>query len=101
MSSFVCWHLTVKPALRVMAGWPEPRLRRVKARLCTDIRLDPERPEYHRVTLQYSRCALHALCALCALCAERPVALWVCALTGTVWLRAGAEASLLLQLHAA
>ncbi|KAG2449667.1 hypothetical protein HYH02_005196 [Chlamydomonas schloesseri] len=53
VSSFVCFHLVVLPALRKMGGWAEPGLRRVAARLAVDIRLDPERPEYHRCTLQW------------------------------------------------
>jgi len=32
-------------------------LRRVHARTTKDIRLDNERPEYHRVTLEWSECA--------------------------------------------
>lgn len=55
MSSFVCFHLVVLPALRKMAGWAHPELRRVAARLTSDLKLDPERPEYHRATLQWSR----------------------------------------------
>eukprot|EP00198_Chlamydomonas_reinhardtii_P008997 XP_001698334.1 molybdenum cofactor biosynthesis protein [Chlamydomonas reinhardtii] len=53
VSSFVCFHLVVLPALRKMGGWAEPQLRRVAARLAVDIKLDPERPEYHRCTLQW------------------------------------------------
>ncbi|KAG2490454.1 hypothetical protein HYH03_011090 [Edaphochlamys debaryana] len=53
VSSFVCFHLVVLPALRKMAGWAVPGLRRVAARLTADLRLDPERPEYHRCTLQW------------------------------------------------
>ncbi|KXZ48662.1 hypothetical protein GPECTOR_26g565 [Gonium pectorale] len=54
VSSFVCFHLVVLPALRKMAGWAAPALRRVAARLAAPLRLDPERPEYHRCTLQWS-----------------------------------------------
>ena len=36
-----------------MGGWPEPGLRRVHVTLTAGVRLDPERPEYHRATLQY------------------------------------------------
>ncbi|CAL8471737.1 g11279 [Coccomyxa elongata] len=55
VSSIVTFNLVVLPALRAMAGWPEPRLRRVHARTQTDIKLDPERPEYHRVSLHWHR----------------------------------------------
>ncbi|GLI59317.1 hypothetical protein VaNZ11_001172 [Volvox africanus] len=54
VSSFVCFNLVVLPALRKMAGWASPELRRVAARLTSDLKLDPERPEYHRATLQWS-----------------------------------------------
>jgi hypothetical protein len=57
VSSFVCFNLVVVPALRRMSGWDQPLLRRVHATLTSDLKLDPERPEYHRVTLQYSRYA--------------------------------------------
>jgi len=56
VSSFVCFHLVVLPALRKMAGWSLPLLRRVSVRLTCPLKLDPERPEYHRATLQWSRC---------------------------------------------
>ncbi|KAF5838303.1 MoaB/Mog domain-containing protein [Dunaliella salina] len=56
VSSFVCFHLVALPALRKMAGWASPGLRRVHVRLANDIKMDPERPEYHRATLQYSKC---------------------------------------------
>ncbi|GFR45630.1 hypothetical protein Agub_g7038 [Astrephomene gubernaculifera] len=54
VSSFVCFNLVVLPALRKLAGWQRPELRRVAACLTSDIRLDPERPEYHRATLVWS-----------------------------------------------
>jgi gephyrin len=53
VSSFVCFHLVVLPALRRMAGWAEPRLRRVRAFTTAPLKLDPERPEYHRATVAY------------------------------------------------
>lgn len=52
----MCFHLVALPALRKMAGWSAPGLRRVHVRLANPIKMDPERPEYHRVTLQYSKC---------------------------------------------
>jgi gephyrin len=55
VSSFVCFSLVVVPALRKMAGWADPSLRRVRATLAGPalLRLDPERPEYHRATLTF------------------------------------------------
>jgi len=55
VSSFVCFHLVALPALRKMAGWASPGLRRVHVRLANSIKMDPERPEYHRAMLQYGR----------------------------------------------
>ncbi len=53
VSSFVCFSLVVLPCLRKMMGLPQPELRRLHATLTSDIKLDHERPEYHRATLQY------------------------------------------------
>jgi len=53
VSSFVCFSLVVVPALRKMAGWPDPSLRRVRALLTRPLTLDPQRPEYHRATLTF------------------------------------------------
>eukprot|EP00775_Hariotina_reticulata_P002120 gene2120-2439_t len=55
VSSFVCFNLVVVPALRKMAGWKEPLLRRTQVVTTSLLKLDPERPEYHRVVLQYGR----------------------------------------------
>eukprot|EP00879_Flechtneria_rotunda_P017955 GHRR01018819.1.p1 GENE.GHRR01018819.1~~GHRR01018819.1.p1 ORF type:complete len:307 (+),score=96.07 GHRR01018819.1:355-1275(+) len=55
VSSFVCFNLVVAPALRKMAGWKQPQLRRIQVVTTSAIKLDPERPEYHRVLLQYGR----------------------------------------------
>lgn len=54
VSAFVCFHLAVAAAARRMAGWtPEAALgSRIDVTLEHDIRLDPQRPEYHRATLQ-------------------------------------------------
>ena len=56
VSSFACFNLIALPALRKMMGWSDPRLRRVTVRLTTSVKLDPERPEYHRATLQFGKC---------------------------------------------
>mmetsp|Transcript_43521 Transcript_43521/g.120338 ORF Transcript_43521/g.120338 Transcript_43521/m.120338 type:complete len:482 (+) Transcript_43521:21-1466(+) len=51
VSAFVCFHLFVVPTLRAMALEPSARPRRVVATLAGDVKLDPERPEFHRVVL--------------------------------------------------
>jgi hypothetical protein len=55
VSGFVCFNLVVTPALRKMAGWAQPQLRRLQVVTTRALKLDPERPEYHRVVLQYGR----------------------------------------------
>ena len=53
VSSLVTFYLFVVPALRKMAGWREPGLRQVQARLAQPLPLDAYRPEYHRATLRW------------------------------------------------
>lgn len=53
VSSLVTFYLFVVPALRKMAGWSEPGLRQVRARLAQPLPLDAYRPEYHRATLRW------------------------------------------------
>jgi gephyrin len=53
VSSLVTFYLFVVPALRKLAGWPNPQLQRVQAHLAHSLPLDPARPEYHRATLQW------------------------------------------------
>ena len=53
VSSLVTFYLMGVPALRKLAGHPDPRLKRVQAHLAQPLRLDPERPEYHRATLRW------------------------------------------------
>ena len=53
VSSLVTFYLFVVPALRKMAGWREPRLSQVQARLAQPLPLDAFRPEYHRATLHW------------------------------------------------
>jgi gephyrin len=53
VSSLVTFYLFGVPAMRKLAGWPNPRLRRVHARLAQALPLDPYRPEYHRATLRW------------------------------------------------
>ncbi|KAL4517973.1 hypothetical protein Ndes2526A_g02339 [Nannochloris sp. 'desiccata'] len=54
-SSLVTFHLVVVPCLRKMAGWPDPSLRRIHVRLAGAIKMDPERPEYHRAVVHWER----------------------------------------------
>jgi gephyrin len=51
VSSLVTFYLLTTPALRKMAGWPDPYLRRVQAQLAQPLALDAYRPEYHRAIL--------------------------------------------------
>jgi gephyrin len=51
VSSLVTFQLFVRPAIRRLLGYEQVRLPQVMARLGHEFRLDPERPEYHRVTL--------------------------------------------------
>ncbi|XP_061338167.1 molybdopterin biosynthesis protein CNX1 [Gastrolobium bilobum] len=48
VSSLVCFHVFVVPAIRHLAGWTNPHHLRVQARLRKPIKTDPFRPEYHR-----------------------------------------------------
>ncbi|KAJ1432162.1 Molybdopterin biosynthesis protein MoeA-like [Sesbania bispinosa] len=54
VSSLVCFHLFVVPALRQLAGWTNPHHLRVQARLQQPIKTDPFRPEYHRATVVWN-----------------------------------------------
>ncbi len=53
VSSLVTFYLLGAPALRKLAGWPNPRLTRVQVCLGQPLRLDPYRPEYHRATVRW------------------------------------------------
>jgi gephyrin len=53
VSSMVTFYLLAAPALRRLAGWPDPHWRRVQAVLAQPLRLDAYRPEYHRATLTW------------------------------------------------
>ena len=50
VSSLVTYYLLVVPAIRKLAGWPQPRLTRIQAYLAQPLELDAYRPEYHRAT---------------------------------------------------
>lgn len=53
VSSWATYHLFVLPALRKMAGWPNPHLRRVHVKLAHAVKTDPVRPEYQRAVLEW------------------------------------------------
>ncbi|ODM89039.1 Gephyrin, partial [Orchesella cincta] len=54
VSATVTSHLFVIPALRKLSGWDIPMYPIVKVQLEKDVKLDPARPEYHRVTLNWN-----------------------------------------------
>lgn len=53
VSSLVTFYLLAAPALRKLAGWPQPRLPRVQVTLQQPLHLDPHRPEYHRAVVRW------------------------------------------------
>ncbi|XP_007015551.2 PREDICTED: molybdopterin biosynthesis protein CNX1 [Theobroma cacao] len=53
VSCLVCFHLFVVPTIRHLAGWPNPHLTRVQARLQQPIKTDPFRPEFHHATIRW------------------------------------------------
>lgn len=55
VSSLVTFYLMAVPALRKLAGWPDPNLVQVQAHLAQPLALDPDRPEYHRAVLTWRR----------------------------------------------
>jgi gephyrin len=55
VSSLVTFYLVVVPALRKLAGDPDPMLHRVQAHLAQPLALDAFRPEYHRAMLRWER----------------------------------------------
>lgn len=57
VSSLVTFYLLCVPAIRSLAGWADPTLRRVRAGLAQPLALDNERPEYHRAVLHWDRAA--------------------------------------------
>lgn len=52
VSSLVTFQLFVRPAIRRLLGYQAVGLPQINAALGHELRLDPERPEYHRVTLR-------------------------------------------------
>jgi gephyrin len=53
VSAQVTFYLLVHTAIRKLSGLASPQLPRLQARLAADMRLDPTRPEYHRVALRW------------------------------------------------
>lgn len=53
VSGIVCFNLVVVPAIRKLSGWKVPNLCRVSAKVSESLKLDPQRPEYHRVMVQW------------------------------------------------
>lgn len=53
VSSVVTFQLAVLPALRKLAGWASPQLRRVHVTTADAIKLDPVRPEYRRAVARW------------------------------------------------
>ncbi|XVE79111.1 hypothetical protein DITRI_Ditri14bG0031700 [Diplodiscus trichospermus] len=51
VSCLVCFHLFVVPTIHHLAGWANPHLLRVQARLQQPVKTDPGRPEFHRATI--------------------------------------------------
>lgn len=53
VSCLVCFNLFVVPAIRQVAGWANPHLLRVKARVRQTLKTDPVRPEFHRAIIRW------------------------------------------------
>ncbi|GAV72625.1 MoCF_biosynth domain-containing protein/MoeA_N domain-containing protein/MoeA_C domain-containing protein [Cephalotus follicularis] len=53
VSCLVCFNLFVVPAIRHLAGWVNPQLLRVHARLKQHLKTDPVRPEFHRAIIKW------------------------------------------------
>ncbi|KAI5063213.1 hypothetical protein GOP47_0021760 [Adiantum capillus-veneris] len=53
VSCIVCFNLVVVPAIRKVSGWKNPSLCRVLVKVQETLKLDPQRPEYHRAIVQW------------------------------------------------
>lgn len=53
VSSAVTFNLLLLPCIRKMRGHLKPHLTKVLIKIMNDLKLDSERPEYHRVIVQY------------------------------------------------
>mmetsp|Transcript_18945 Transcript_18945/g.27426 ORF Transcript_18945/g.27426 Transcript_18945/m.27426 type:complete len:430 (-) Transcript_18945:612-1901(-) len=63
VSCFVCFHLVVSPLIRKLSGFRSPHNPRVMVRTKMELKLDPERPEYHRALVSWD-VGQHALTAV-------------------------------------
>uniref|UniRef100_A0A6B2L594 MoaB/Mog domain-containing protein n=1 Tax=Arcella intermedia TaxID=1963864 RepID=A0A6B2L594_9EUKA len=54
VSSIVTFQILVVPALRRMSGWKEPQHPIITVKTANPLKLDPERPEYHRATTTWN-----------------------------------------------
>lgn len=61
VSAMVTCHLFVLTALKALAGSTHPYPAMLKARITSDLPLDTERPEYHRVSFHYDPSQEHLL----------------------------------------
>ncbi len=57
VSSLVTFYLLGVPALRQLAGWADPMLRRLRVMLAQPLALDADRPEYHRAQIHWDAAA--------------------------------------------
>jgi gephyrin len=57
VSAMVCFYVFVSPALRKLRGLPRHHLPVVTASLTHDVKLDHERPEYHRCRVVFDAAA--------------------------------------------
>ncbi|XP_058093596.1 molybdopterin biosynthesis protein CNX1 isoform X2 [Magnolia sinica] len=53
VSCLVCFHVFAVPAIRRLAGWENPHLQRVLARIKQPIKTDSIRPEFHRAIIRW------------------------------------------------
>ncbi|KAE8656717.1 Molybdopterin biosynthesis protein CNX1 [Hibiscus syriacus] len=53
VSCLVCFHLFVVPTIHLLAGWTNPHLLRVQARLQQPLKSDPIRPEFYRTVIRW------------------------------------------------
>lgn len=53
VSALVCFYLLVQPALAVLKGKTDYQLPKIQVSLCQTIRMDSERPEYHRAVAKF------------------------------------------------
>lgn len=59
VSCIVCFNLLVVPTIRKLCGWENPNLCRVHVKVQDLLKLDPQRPEYHRATVHWDGSNTH------------------------------------------